>query len=55
MIGFSIWKAKHVVIHGGIEQVATHELTHDVSAIVYLPGSIQARAFKIPSLHLIAQ
>ncbi len=35
------------------------QLTHDVSArqcyIVYLPGSIQARAFKIPSLHLIAQ
>ncbi len=35
------------------------ELTHDVSAppvgIVYLPGSVQARAFKIPSLHLIAQ
>ena len=25
------------------------------SAIVYLPGSIQARAFKIPALHLIAQ
>ncbi len=24
------------------------------SAIVYLPGSIQVRAFKIPSLHLIA-
>ncbi len=25
------------------------------SAIVYLPGSSQGRAFKIPSQHLIAQ
>ncbi len=25
------------------------------STIIYLPGSVQARACKIPSLHLIAQ